>query len=143
MRRGLLVIVCGFAFLVVVTALGTFITNYMPAMHTAPVQILQAGPYTVTLHVDPNPPSTKQAALFSIMVQQRSSHQSVSGAHVVLDGSLAEMDLDTSTITAQAQGAGQYVARVPFSMGGTWQIQVSITLPGQPTLSAVFAVTAQ
>jgi hypothetical protein len=142
-RRNLLVIVLGIAFLVIVTGLGTFVTNYMPAMHTPQTQTAQAGSYTVTLRIDPNPPANNQPATFSIGIQQSASHQSVDRAHVVLDGTMEDMGLDTSAITARAQGAGIYVARVPFSMSGSWQVQVSISLPGQPTVNAMFAVTAQ
>jgi len=143
MRRGLLIIVLGFAFLVLVTALGTFVTNYMPTMHTAQTQTAQAGPYTVTLSVTPNPPTSNQPATFSLGIRQSASHQPVKGAHVVLDGTMEDMGLDTSSIVAKAQGSGMYVAHVPFSMGGSWQMQVAISLPGQPTVNAIFAVTTQ
>ncbi len=143
MKRGLLVIALGFAFLVVVTGLGTFITNYMPTMNTPQTQTGQAGPYTVTLRVDPNPPSTKQPATFSMQIQQSASRKPVSGAHVVVDGTMEDMGLDTSSIEAKARGAGVYVAQVSFSLSGSWQVQISIALPGQATVNAVFAVTAQ
>lgn len=143
MKRGLLIIVLGFAFLVIVTAAGTFITNYMPAMKTPQTQSTQAGPYSVTLRVDPNPPSTQQPATLSIQIQQSDSHQPVSGARVILSGSMSAMEMNTPSITAQAQGAGSYAARMPFSMSGSWQIQILIALSGRPTANAVFSVTAQ
>lgn len=143
MKRGLLIIGLGLGFLALVTALGTFITNYMPAMKTPQVQTSQAGPYTVTLSVNPNPPSTTQAATLSVQIQQSASHQSVSSARVILEGSQEDMGLSTSAIEAAAQGNGRYTARVSFSMSGSWQMQVSIALPGHPTVNAVFMVTAQ
>ena len=143
MRRNLLVVGLGLAFLILVTGLGTFVTNYMPAMHTPQTQTTQAGLYIVTLSVAPNPPTSNRPALFSIGIQQSTSHQPVNGAHVVLDGTMEDMGLDTSTVTATPQGAGRYVAHVPFSMGGSWQLQVAISLPGQPTVNAVFTVTTQ
>lgn len=143
MKRGLLIIGLGLAFLILVTALGTFITNYMPTMKTPQVQSAQAGPYTVTLSVNPNPPSTTQPATFSVQVQQSASHQPVSNARVTLEGSQEDMGLSTSAIEAKAQGTGRYMARVPFSMSGSWQMQVSIALPGQPTFNTVFMVTAR
>jgi hypothetical protein len=143
MRRGLLIVLLGAVFLFIVTALGTFVTNYMPTMNTPGVQTSQAGPYTVTLHVDPNPPSIDSSATFSIQILHSASHRPVDGVHVVLEGALEEMGLSTSLIPARAAGAGTYVAHVPFSMGGSWQVQVSITLPGQPTVTALFRVTAR
>lgn len=143
MKRGLLIIALGFAFLVAVTAVGTFVTNFMPAMKTPQTQKTQAGPYTVTLRVDPNPPSTNQPASLSIQIQQSASLQPVSGARVTLSGSQEAMEMNLPAIEAQARGAGSYVTRVPFSMSGSWQIQVSVVLTGQPTANAVFTVTVQ
>jgi hypothetical protein len=131
----------GITLLVLVTALGTFITNYMPAMQTPQVQTAQAGPYTVTLRIDPNPPSTEQPATCTIQISQNAAP--LSGAQVTLEGTQADMGLTTSAVTARAQGAGQYVARVSFSMDGSWQMQVAISFPGQPTTHAAFMVTAQ
>lgn len=143
MKRGLLIIGLGFAFLVVVTAVGTFVTNYMPTMKTPQTQTTQAGSYSVILRVDPNPPSTNQPASLSIQIQQSASHQSVNGARVTLSGSMSAMEMNVPSITAQAQGTGKYLARVPFSMSGSWQMQILIVLPGQPTANAVFNVTVQ
>lgn len=142
-RRSFLIIGLGLAFLVLVTGLGTFVTNYMPTMPTPVTQTTEAGPYTVILRVSPNPPSTNQPATFTVTVQQKSSHQPVNGARVAVDGTMADMDMDTSAITATPQGAGVYAARVPFSMNGSWQIQVTISLPAQPAMNAIFTVTAR
>lgn len=143
MRRGLLIVLLGVAFLFIVTALGTFVTNSMPVMSTPRVQTSQAGPYTVTLRVDPNPPPTSGSATFAVQILQSTSHSPVNGASVVLEGALEDMGLSTSSIPARAAGAGTYLAHVPFGMGGSWQIQVSITLPGQPAVTAIFTVTAR
>ena len=143
MKRGLLIIGLGIAFLVLVTGIGTFVTNYMPTMETPQTQTTQAGPYTVILHVDPNPPSTEQPATFSVQIQQSASHQPVDGARVTLEGAQEDMGLDTAVIEAQARGTGMYVARVPFSMSGSWQMQVAISLPNRPAVNAAFKVTAK
>jgi len=52
MRRGLLVIALGVTFLIGITWLGTFITNYVPQHPTPQVSTSQVGPYDVTLRVD-------------------------------------------------------------------------------------------
>lgn len=141
MKRGLLLLAVGISLLVLVTALGTFITNYMPTMQTPRVQTTQAGPYTITLRVDPNPPSTEQPTTCTIQLSRNAAP--LNGARVTLEGTQADMGLTTSAVTAHAQGTGQYVARVSFSMDGAWQMQVTISLPGQPTTHAAFMVTAQ
>jgi len=61
-RRSFLIIGLGLAFLILVTGLGTFVTNYMPTMPTPATQTTEAGPYTVILRVSRNPPSTNQPA---------------------------------------------------------------------------------
>lgn len=142
-RRSFLIIGLGLAFLILVTGLGTFVTNYMPTMPTPATQTTEIGPYTVILRVSPNPPSTSQPATLTVTVQQKFSHQPVNGARVVIDGTMADMDMDTSALTATPQGAGVYVARVPFSMNGSWQIQVTINQPAQPAMNAIFTVTAR
>jgi YtkA-like len=141
MKRGLIIIALGVGFLAIVTGLGTFITNYMPMMNTPQAQTTQVGPYTVTLHVDPNPPSTSQPTTCTIQLQQGSI--SIDDAQVTLEGAQADMGLDTSLAKASAQGHGQYVAHISFSMNGSWQMQVTITLPGHSAIHATFTVTAQ
>jgi hypothetical protein len=141
MKRGLLVLAVGVFLLILVTALGTFITNYMPAMQTPQVQTTQVGPYTITLRVEPNPPSTEQPAICTLHITDHTGP--LKGARVTLEGTQADMGLTTSAVPASAQGAGQYVARVSFSMDGSWEMQVTIALPGQPDVHAAFMVTAQ
>ena len=141
MKRGLLVIALGVAFLIIITGLGTFITNYMPSMNTSQTQSTQAGPYTVTLRVNPNPPATSQPTTCTIKIQESSAL--IPGAQVTLEGTQADMGLDTSVVQASSQGTGTYVARVSFSMSGSWQMQVIITLPGRAAVDATFMVTAQ
>jgi hypothetical protein len=143
MKRRLLIIALGITFLIAITWLGTFITEYIPHSPTAQVQTSQVGPYDITLRVDPNPPSLDQPATLSIQVQQHTSHQPVSHAHVVIDGGMESMDMGTTEVVAKEQDAGKYVARMPFSMSGPWQIQVLISSPGQPTVNAVFTITTQ
>jgi hypothetical protein len=140
MKRGLLIVLLGIAFLVIVTGLGTFITNYMPTMNTPQSQTAQAGPYTVTLRVNPNPPSTSQPAICTIQILQNSTP--IDGAQVTLEGAQTDMGLDTSVVQAGAHGAGTYIAQVSFSTSGSWQMQVTITLPGKAALHAAFTVTA-
>ena len=141
MKRGLLIVLLGIAFLVIVTGLGTFITNYMPAMNTPQSQTTQAGPYTVTLRVNPNPPSTSQPVICTIQIRQNATP--INGAQVTLEGAQTDMGLDTSVVQARAQGTGTYTARVSFSTSGSWQMQVTITLPGKAALHAAFMITAQ
>jgi hypothetical protein len=147
MKRKLLVLALGVGFLLVITGLGTFITNYFPTHPTSQVQTTQAGAYTVTLSVNPNPPPTDKQTTLTVQIQQTASHKAINGLQVTLDGTVqgdmgGEIGGSTST-QALAQGSGTYIAQVSLGMSGSWQIQVLISQPGQPALNTVFTVTTQ
>jgi len=144
MRRGLLAIALGIAFLILMIWIGTLLDSFVPHRVTAQVQTAQAGPYHVTLQVNPNPPLTSQSTTLSIQVLVNASQQPVANAHVTLTSNMQTMDMGLDQIEAQSQGNGMYLATVQFAMSGPWQVQVLISLPGETqTVSAVFEVTVQ
>ena len=141
MKRGLLVIVIGITFLILMTWLGTIITNIVPHRTTAQVQTTQAGPYSVTLQVNLKPPSISHPATLSIQVQLSATHQPVSNAHVTLASDMETMDMGTDHEEARSSGNGMYLAHIQFSMSGPWAVQVTISSPGTPTAIAMFEVS--
>jgi hypothetical protein len=144
MKRSLLAIGLGIVFLILITWIGTLLTSIIPQHPTAQLQTAQAGPYQVSLQVNPNPPLITQAATLSIQVLSNASKQPVTNAHVWLESNMEAMDMGIDRVAAQSQGNGMYLASVQFSMSGPWQVQVVISLPGgTKTFSAVFEVTAQ
>jgi hypothetical protein len=143
MRRSLLAIALGITFLIVMTWIGTLIANIVPHRPTAQVQTAQAGPYSVTLEVDPNPPPITSPATLSFQVTLASSQAPIDDATVVLENSMTTMDMGTDREQAQHQGSGLYRAHVQFSMSGPWQVLALISRPGSPSASVTFDVTAQ
>ncbi len=144
MKRGLLAIALGIAFLIVMIWIGTLLDSIVPHGVTAQVQTAQAGPYHVTLQVNPNPPLTTQMATLSIQVLLNASQQPVTNAYVTLVSNMETMDMGIDQVEAQSQGNGMYLASVQFSMSGSWRVQVIISFPGgTESFSAVFEVTAQ
>lgn len=143
MKRSLLVIALGITFLIVMTWIGTILTSIIPQRATAQVQTTQAGSYTVTLRVNPNPPLITQPATLTIQLQLSASHRPVSNAHVALANDMESMDMGTDHADARSQGDGMYVASAQFAMSGTWSVQVVISAPGTQTVTAMFEVTAQ
>jgi len=144
MKRRLLAIALGITFLILMTWIGTIITNVVPQRVTAQVQTAQAGPYQVTLQVNPNPPPITQPATLSIQILENNSKRPVSSAKVTLESNMVTMDMGTGQVEAKSQHNGTYLARVQFSMSGPWQVQVVISMPGESqTYSAVFEVAAQ
>ena len=143
MRRSLLVIAVGITFLILITWLGTIITTIVPHHVTAQVQTAQAGPYHITMQVNPNPPPITQPATLSIQVLSTTSQQPVSNAHVTLESDMETMDMGTDRADAHSQGDGTYLVTVQFSMSGPWQIRVIVAVPGAKPASVLFEVTAQ
>ena len=144
MKRGLLVIALGIAFLILMTWIGTLLDSVVPHTVTAQVQTAQAGPYHVTLQVSPNPPMTSHPATLSIQVVLSASQQPINNAHVTLVGNMQTMDMQLDQVDTQSQGNGIYLASVQFSMSGPWQVQVVISQPGViQSVSATFEVGVQ
>jgi YtkA-like protein len=144
MKRGLLIIALGIAFLILMTWIGTLLDSVVPHRVTAQVQTAQAGPYHLTLQVNPNPPVYSHPATLSIQVVLSASQQPITNAHVTLMDNMETMDMGIDQVEAQSQGNGRYLARVQFSMSGPWQVQVTISLPGsKQTVNATFEVGVQ
>ncbi|GHO86655.1 FixH family protein [Dictyobacter formicarum] len=140
-RRQLLIVVLGLGFLVVITTLGTSLESLIPRHPTAPVQVSQAGPYEVTLQVDPNPPPTDQPAHLSFQIVKKATGQLVSNASVTLSNSMTTMDMGTEEIAVRPQSPGIYQAQAHFSMSGSWEIRIRIAAPGVPPASTTFTIT--
>ncbi len=144
MKRALLIIAIGIAFLILMTWIGTLLDSAVPHTVTAPVQTARVGIYLLTLQVNPNPPVASHHATFSIQVVSSSSQQPVTNAKVVLTSNMVTMDMGIDSVEAQSQGNGIYLANVQFAMSGTWQIQVTMTMPGEKqSVSASFEVGVQ
>ncbi len=144
MKRGLLVIALGIAFLILMTWIGTLLDSLVPHTVTAQVQTAQAGPYHVTFQVNPNPPVASHPATLSIQMVLSASQQPVANDHVTLVSNMETMDMGIDPVDTQSQGNGIYLASVQFSMSGPWQVQVVISLPGvKQTVSATFEVAVQ
>lgn len=144
MKRGLLVIALGIAFLILMTWIGTFLDSAVPHTVTAQVQTARTGPYHVTLQVNPNPPVTSHPSTLSIQLVLSASQQPITNAHLILMSNMETMDMSLDQVEAQSQGNGLYLASVQFSMSGPWQVQVVISLPGvKQAVSATFEVGVQ
>ena len=143
MRRRLLIIALGVAILIFVTWLGTIATNEIPHTPTAPVQMKQAGLYSITLQVAPNPPPTTGPSTLSLQVLLSQSQQPASNLHITLQSNMQEMDMGIDQVQARSQGNGLYLATVQFPMSGLWQVQVTLVAPGTPSTTTTFEITAQ
>jgi hypothetical protein len=144
MKRSLLVIALGIAFLILMTWIGTLLDSLVHHRVTAQVQTAQPGPYHLTFQVNPNPPVTSHPTTLSLQVTLSSSQQPITNAHVTLMSDMETMDMGIDQVEAQSQGNGIYLASAQFSMSGPWQVQVVISLPeGKQAVSATFEVAVQ
>ncbi len=65
----------------------------------------------------------------------------VDGADIIILSQHLEMNHGISFDEAKSTGPGVYVApKVSMGMGGDWQVEVQVSLPGQPVVAAVFEV---
>jgi hypothetical protein len=144
MKRGLLIIALGIAFLVLMTLVGTLLDSAIPFHVTAQIQTAQAGPYHVTFQVDPYPPMISHPETLSIKLALSDSQQPITNALVTLTSNMETMDMGIDQVEAQSLGNGMYLASVQFLMSGPWRVQVVISLPtSKHNENATFEVTVQ
>jgi len=142
-RRNVLIILLGLGLLIAITLLGSNLEAFLPQHPTAANQVVQAGPYQITLVVSPNPPHITDPARLTIQIVKKNSNQLVTNATVVLENIMVSMDMGTGRVQARLQDDGTYLAHLPFTMSGTWQVRVLVTVPNTQTVSATFEVIAQ
>src|SRR5258708_38810959 len=95
MKRRLLAIALGITFLILITWIGTIITSVVPHRVTTQIQTAQAGPYQVTLQVNPNPPPITQPATLSIQILDHNSKRPLSSTKVTLESNMRTMEMRT------------------------------------------------
>lgn len=136
-RRGLLVLLLGVGLLLVLV-IGTLLARRSTsAQALAPTLTTQAGPYTLGVFINPNPPLASQMTHLTFHVTETATGQSVDGAGVELRGFMVSMDMLMGPFYATPQQGGTYLVDVHLFMGGQWQFTVTITNPGTPPASTV------
>jgi hypothetical protein len=140
MRRKLLILFLGILFLILLSWLGTSLTEILPARPSSQVQTAHAGPYQITITVDPNPPSPAKPATLTLQIVHSSTQQLVTNARVSVETTMETMDMGTDVVNAQSQSNGTYHVPIQFAMDGPWQVRVLVTVPGVQTESATFEV---
>jgi hypothetical protein len=143
-KRKLLILLLGIGCLIVITWVAAVVPDEVTFKRpSASKQTAQAGPYQVTLQVDPNPPQITRPTTLSLQIIRRDTKQLVNDAHITIASNMETMDMGTDYATARQQSNGNYQAQVQFTMSGPWQLHVSITVPRASLQSVNFEVTAQ
>ncbi len=133
----------GIAFIAFMVWVGSILPDLIPRTPSSQTQTARAGPYQVTLSVNPNPPASTRPATLTVQITRQGTQQAINNASVVLESNMETMDMGTDRVNAQPQINGVYQARLQFSMSGPWQIHVHITAPGTAPAQVAFEVTAQ
>ncbi len=146
-RRRLIIVIVGIVFLGLMGWAGSILPDLLPGLlpikASAQTQTTQAGPYQVTLSVDPDPPLVTRPATLTVQITRRGTQQTINNARVVLESTMETMDMGTDQTGAQQQASGVYRAQVQFSMSGPWQVRVLISAPGAAPEHASFEITAR
>lgn len=82
----------------------------------------------ITLTMAPWPPQTLTETTLTVNVQQ--GDQAVTGLQPALDLTMPGMAMPENQPVAVEQAPGTYLAKTLLTMGGRWQIDVLLDLPG-------------
>ncbi|MDH5526572.1 MAG: FixH family protein [Nitrospirota bacterium] len=109
-----------------------------PADHTG-----TAGTYTVTVRAEPNPAALGDTHLTVTVTD--ANGKAVPDAMVTARMFMAGMPMNTDDdlLPGTPQGKGRYVAAGEFSMGGNWQVEVSVTPDNGKSVTATFPYTIE
>jgi len=155
-RRNIFIILLGLGFLFIITMLGTNLESILPQHPTASNQVVQAGPYQITL-LEPIRKlglgyglkqlqggfRTTEPTNLTIQIAKKNTQQLVTNATVVLENTMQTMDMGTGRSQAKLQDDGSYLAQLQFTMGGRWQVRVLVTVPSEQMFNATFEITVQ
>ena len=101
-------------------------------------QVVTAGAFRVTLLADSGEMLVGDHNTISLAVNDAAG-KAIPGAKVTIAADMLTMPMPVPTVEA-TWAHGHYTAHPIFSMAGPWQLTVTITAPGQPTVHATFRV---
>jgi hypothetical protein len=83
----------------------------------------KAGKYSVTMILDPSPPTVGSNVLTFLV---KDGKNPLKGADVTLHLDMTAMSMPADTTTVPGKHDGEYVTNAGFSMAGTWKLTVSV-----------------
>jgi YtkA-like len=101
-------------------------------------QVATAGSLQVTLLADSGEMLVGDHNTISLAVNDAAG-KAITGANVTVAADMLEMPMPVPTVDA-SWTHGRYTAHPVFSMAGPWQLNVTISAPGQPAVHATFRV---
>src|SRR5947207_13046277 len=93
MNRNLGVIVAGIMFLILMTWIGTTVTEILPHQLTSQTQMARTTSYLLTLLVNPNPPPITRPTTLTLQIAKSGTQQAVTNARVVFESTMETMDM--------------------------------------------------
>lgn len=101
----------------------------------------QAPDVSVTLNVEPNPPTVGKARL--VVQLADAAGKSIEGAKVNVRGDMSHAGMQPVMTTAAAGAVGSYLADFEWTMAGDWIVTVSAALPDGRTSTRQFNFTVK
>jgi hypothetical protein len=117
-------------------------TVFFPPAASPTHQTAQVGAYTLIMQATSGQMTTGGPNTIAFTLQN-SSGQSVTYATLQIDPQMTTMPMSAPHLTLQAQPNGQYIAHPLFTMAGVWQLQVTLTMPSQPSQETTFQVSVR
>lgn len=108
----------------------------MAAMDTAAMDTATgtSAAATVAAVISPDPPKAQQVLLLTLTVTG-SNGKPLVGAKVKAAVAMTSMDMGTTFPAIKELGGGKYQGIVSFAMQGPWRVSVTVTAPGEKTLT--------
>jgi hypothetical protein len=102
----------------------------------------QAGLYTLSLAVNPEPLTASAETTFTLRITDVAGAP-VSGARVACDYTMPAMPMPTMHVTATADAAGAYICRETLTDAGAWALTITLTPPGGAPVHTTFPLQAR
>ncbi|HEU0027067.1 MAG TPA: FixH family protein [Ktedonobacterales bacterium] len=102
----------------------------------------QAGLYTLTLTVSPEPLTASAETNFTLRITDVSGAP-VGGARVICDYTMPAMPMPTMRMTATSGAAGTYICRETLTDAGAWALTITLTPPGGAPVYTTFPLQAR
>lgn len=100
----------------------------------------KVGDMTLALSTVPTPPRVGENTLRIRLTDEKG--KTITNARVSMSYTMPMPGMSPVRAEAALSKEGFYEAKANLAMGGTWEVTVTVTIPGKPEVNAIFAVTA-
>jgi hypothetical protein len=102
----------------------------------------QAGLYTLSLAVNPEPLTARAETTFTLRITDVAGAP-VRGARVACDYTMPAMPMPTMHVTATSDAAGAYICHETLTDSGAWALTITLTPPDGAPVHTTFPLQAR